>query len=117
MGESELMIAVRCRNPKKIAEEYRFDSFENFALWITRFTREGKNVGPMCHKLAEQGTWNESVYAWNIEATTDITFDYFTLRDVAEKVGLLKTKNIRSNPYKREPEIGLNFARAVDALR
>ena len=99
--------------PKKIAGEYSFDRFENFAHWITTNTRTGKNVGPLCHNLAKQGICGETKIGWNFEATTDTTFEYNTLQDLGERTAVLKAMNI----YNRDPEIGLIFARAVDALR
>ena len=110
------MIRVKCLAPKKARGEHEFEQFEDFARWVIRHTRKGKNVGPMCLALAEHGSWSESSVGFNIEASSDVKFDYFTLRDLAEKVAVLKTRYIRRDPYKRDPAVGLQFAKELDKL-
>ena len=110
------MINVRCLSPKRAEGNHEFRWFEDFARWVITYTREGKNVGPMCLGLAEKRSWEIGKVGFSIEATSDIGFDYFTLRDLAEKVGVLKTKYNRRDPYKRDPAVGLQFAMELDKL-
>ena len=56
------------------------------------------------------------MYGFSIEASSDVKIDYFTLRDLAREVGVLKTRYIRSDPYRRDPETGLKFAQRLDDL-
>ena len=110
------MIKVKCLAPKRAAGEHEFHGFVPFAIWVIRHTREGKNIGPMCLGLAEHAFLNPSKYGFSLEASSNVTFDYFTLRDLAEKVGVVKMGSVGKDSYRRDPEVGLEFARELDKL-
>ena len=110
------MINVECLAPKKASGNHEFPGFVDFALWLNLYTQEGKNVGPMCQGLAELGSWEQSKTGFKIKVTSDITLDYFTLRDLAEKIGVLKMHNAGKDPYRRDPEVGLEFVTELDKL-
>ena len=110
------MISVECLAPKRAVGEHQFEGFVDFASWVIDHTREGKNVGPMCLALAERGLLNPTKTGFSIKASSNVTFDYSTLRDLAERVGVLKIGSVGKNPYRRDPAVGLEFARELEKL-
>ncbi len=107
-----MTIEVECERPKYAKGRRRFNRFEDLFVWLTNIRGLSMAYPSYClFWLAKDGSYSSYTARHGFEMKTDAA-SYELARDVARRVGLLKTRE-RVN---RDRHAARLFAREMDQL-
>ena len=109
------MIRVKCSSPRYAKGEHDFAKFEDFAKWLLGVESAKGAAGGFLYVLAKSGSSGTHKRGLDFEATTDFRSNYSAIVELAQKVGLLRTRNF-GDSYSRDDAIAWEFAKRLDRV-